>query len=190
MEPNNRSPDALQAELDRPPEGENFRRRCPNLECRTKLPAPVDNPRDAFCCRGCYEGFYRARCRICERPIEQPPRGGVRFTCNKAKCRNAWKGRFGLGRYPTLNRAESIQEVPGNKGPKVAIDDDRASWRVVAAGAPISAGQYYCAIVGAAAATAAAGQANAAHWRTAKAGRLGYRSLDLDTAPHRIGGAA
>jgi hypothetical protein len=47
----------------------------------------------------------------------------------------------------------------------VGVSDDRASsWRVIAAGAPISANQYHCAIVGAAEAVAAADRANAAHW--------------------------
>jgi hypothetical protein len=59
--------------------------------------------------------------------------------------------------------------VPVNKGPKVGISDDRASWRVIAAGAPISANQYHCAIIGAAEAIAAADRSNVAHW--ARSGR-------------------
>jgi len=146
-------------------EGENLRHRCRNPQCRAKLPASVANAREAFCCCGCHSNFFRTRCRVCEAPIEQPNRGGVRFTCNKARCKRAWRAGFGLGRYHTPNHANSIQERPVNKGPKVGVSDDRASfWRVIAAGAPISANQYHCAIVAAAEAIATADSSNAAHW--------------------------
>src|SRR5262249_41378116 len=126
---------------------------------------PVSNAGDAFCSHGCHTGFYRTRCRVCEESIEQPARGGTRAICNKAKCRNAWRSRFDGVSYPTLNAAEAIQETPINKGSKVRINADRAwSWRVVAAGAPISANQYHCATVGAAEAIAGIARTNAAHW--------------------------
>jgi hypothetical protein len=35
-------------------------------KCRTKLNEPTDNPRRAFCCRGCFNSFYRSRCVVCE----------------------------------------------------------------------------------------------------------------------------
>jgi hypothetical protein len=146
-----------------PAEGENLRHRCRNPQCRVKLPAPVTNARDAFCCCGCHASFFRTRCRVCEAPIKQPARG-TRLICNRAKCKSVWRAGLGLGRYPTPSRAESIREVPVNKGPKVGSSDDRASWLVVAARAPISANQYHCAIVGAAGGIAAADRSNAAHW--------------------------
>jgi hypothetical protein len=149
---------------------EDLRHHCRNQQCRAKLPAPVSNAREAFCSRGCHARFFRTRCRVCEDSIEQPARG-TRLICNKAKCKSAWRAGFGLGRYHTLNRAESIQEVPVNTGPKVGVDDDRArAWRVAAAGAPISANQYHCAIAGAADAVAAADRINAAHWRRFQTG--------------------
>jgi hypothetical protein len=148
-------------------EGENLRHRCRN--CRAQLPKPVSNPREAFCSRGCRTGFYRTRCLICEEPIEQPPRG-TRIICNKARCRNTRRAGLDSGRYPTSRTAEPLSERPVNKGPKAGIGDDRASsWRVIAAGAPISANQYHCAIVGAAEAIATADRSNAAHW--ARSGR-------------------
>jgi hypothetical protein len=49
----------------------NLRRRCRNPKCRLKLPEPVSNEREAFCCRGCYRSFYRHRCLICEQPMER-----------------------------------------------------------------------------------------------------------------------
>jgi hypothetical protein len=81
---------------------------CRNPRCRTKLPAPVSNAHEAFCSPGCHVHFFRTRCPVCEGPIEQPARG-TRLTCNKIKCRRAWRAGFGFGRYHTLNHAKSIQ---------------------------------------------------------------------------------
>jgi hypothetical protein len=153
-----------------PAESENLRRYCRNPHCRAKLAAPVSNDRDAFCSRGCHTAFFRTRCQVCEKPIEQPAHGGTRLVCNRASCKSAWRTRFDLGRYPTLKNVKSIQEVPVFKGPKVGVGDDRASaWRVIAAGAPISANQYHCATIGAAEGIAAANRSNRAHW--ARSGR-------------------
>jgi hypothetical protein len=46
-----------------------LRHRCRNPKCRTKLPAPVESEHHAFCCRGCFESFYRNRCRVCEKDL-------------------------------------------------------------------------------------------------------------------------
>jgi hypothetical protein len=43
-----------------------LRKMCRNPKCRSKLPAPVSNEREAFCCRSCYQSFYLHRCRVCE----------------------------------------------------------------------------------------------------------------------------
>jgi len=37
-----------------------LRHYCRNPRCRSKLPDPVENTREAFCCRGCYRQFYRS----------------------------------------------------------------------------------------------------------------------------------
>ena len=148
---------------------EDLRYRC--RQCRTRLPAPTST-QEAFCSRGCHTRFYRSHCRVCEAPIEQPARG-TRLTCNKAKCKNAWRTRasFGAVSYPTLNAVKSFSERPVNTGSKVGTNDDRAwSWRVVAAGAPISANQYHCATVGAAEAIAGVARTNAAHWSRERRG--------------------
>jgi hypothetical protein len=39
--------------------------------CRTQLSEPTDNPRRAFCTRGCHSSFYRSRCLVCEGPIRR-----------------------------------------------------------------------------------------------------------------------
>jgi hypothetical protein len=48
--------------------GKASRHYCRNLHCRTKLPEPVENEHKAFCCRSCFESFYRKRCLVCEKP--------------------------------------------------------------------------------------------------------------------------
>jgi hypothetical protein len=160
------SPDKLAGPPAQVGRSDSGRQRC--RKCRAWLAVLADNPREAFCSRGCHVQFYRTRCRICEEPIEQPARG-ARLICDRAACRSAWRAALGLGRYHTPNFAESIPEVPVNSGSKVGIDDDRGwSWRVVAAGAAISANQYHCAIVGAANGIAAANRTNAAHRLAAK----------------------
>jgi hypothetical protein len=57
------------ASADPAPDG--GRHRCRNRRCRERLPEPVDNPRRAFCCRGCFNSFYRSRCRVCEAAIRR-----------------------------------------------------------------------------------------------------------------------
>ena len=78
---------------------EALRHYCRYQKCRSKLPAPVSNEREAFCSRGCYGAFYRKRCRVCEQPIEQPKRG-ERLICKRAACINALRQRPEAYRYP------------------------------------------------------------------------------------------
>jgi hypothetical protein len=127
-----------------------MRSMCRNPRCRSKLPAPVFNPREAFCARGCHTAFYRKRCLVCEGPIERS-RDDQKI-CRKAKCRSAWRARTGFGRYIPSSDAKLPSKKPVNKGAKGAPKRDprSLSWHVVA-GPPegISANAYHCAIVGA-----------------------------------------
>jgi hypothetical protein len=62
-----------------------LRHRCRNAgHCCQKLPEPVDSARRAFCCRGCYDQFYRKRCVACERSIERTVHN--RRLCERRKC--------------------------------------------------------------------------------------------------------
>jgi hypothetical protein len=72
---------------------EALRHRCRNLKCHTKLKEPIGNEHKAFCCRGCFESFYRAKCIVCEKDIGTDPltgekrkRLGQRKFCGR-KCR-------------------------------------------------------------------------------------------------------
>ena len=56
-----------------------LRHMCRNPKCRSKLPAPVPNEREAFCARGCYQSFYLRR-----RPNPHPiklRKGEIESTC-------------------------------------------------------------------------------------------------------------
>jgi hypothetical protein len=74
-------------------------------KCRSKLPAPADNPRHAFCCRGCFNGFYRSRCRVCERDLRKTGKRGdaARMYCRPpANCRREaerWPEKYGDGQF-------------------------------------------------------------------------------------------
>jgi hypothetical protein len=60
---------------------------CRNPHCRSKLPNPVDNPRAAFCLRGCYDSFYLKRCIVCERHKKRPQDR----LCGRRLCRNEYR---------------------------------------------------------------------------------------------------
>lgn len=164
-----------------------LRHRCRHPRCRSKLPSPVTNPREAFCCRGCYESFYLHRCRVCECSIEQPKRG-QRVICKKARCRNAFRDKSAFGCYAVSSDAGSISKAPinaealrsievGQGSSKPAAEHWTGTWAVlrVVAGPSITSSQYHCAIVGAGDAITENDRANAAHRRSAKVGKHGYR---------------
>jgi hypothetical protein len=121
-----------------------LRHYCRNPRCRSKLPSPVSNPREAFCTRGCYESFHLKRCRVCEQPLEAKYRkiknGGDRTkfvrvqnsaqTCGAAECKRRWRERDGTGRfsapkqasgYPGSQNLDLHQEVPISCGSNSAI---------------------------------------------------------------------
>jgi hypothetical protein len=74
-----------------------LRHMCRNPRCRSKLSAPVSNPREAFCARGCHTSFYRRRCLVCEGLMER--KSERQLICGKRRCRNALQARQSLGRY-------------------------------------------------------------------------------------------
>jgi hypothetical protein len=140
------------------------RRYCRNPRCRSKLPAPVSNRREAFCTRGCHNSFYRHRCLICERPIEQPKRGR-RLICKKAKCRSALRSNYGLGRYRTSFAAKSVSNKADFIGVKEPLKP-RRPWRILA-GPELSASAFHCADLGGEEAVEAINRSNFKHWRAA-----------------------
>jgi hypothetical protein len=67
-----------------------MRKFCRNPKCRSKLPKPVSNDRDAFCARGCHSAYYRKHCLVCDGAIVQPKRG-ERLICRKPACIKAYR---------------------------------------------------------------------------------------------------
>jgi hypothetical protein len=139
-----------------------LRHYCRNLRCRSKLRAPVANPREAFCVRGCHTSFYLHRCLVCERPVEER-----RKVCKRAKCKSALKARFGLGKYHSPQSGFKAQEVPDSIGAKEAAKLDVA-WRIVA-GPELTPMQLHCATVGGKEAVERINGTNLKHWRLANA---------------------
>jgi hypothetical protein len=116
---------------------------CRNPKCRSKLPASVANEREAFCTRGCYLGFHRTRCLVCEAKMERKTEH--QLVCGKRKCRNALKAGQGFGRYHTARAVISTPKNAANTGTKSPVADGRG-WRIVA-GPPLTTSQLHCATV-------------------------------------------
>jgi hypothetical protein len=106
-----------------------LRHRCRNPRCRSKLPAPVSNPREAFCTRGCHSSFYRHRCLICEEPMERKTER--QLVCGKRACRNALQASESLGRHHSSSGTVSPSKKHVNKGAKQATAIDRGvEWAI------------------------------------------------------------
>jgi hypothetical protein len=82
---------------------------CRNPRCRSKLSDPVENTREAFCCRGCYRQFYRSRCLMCEAAVER--KTGNQRLCGRQKCKNAFRTSGWLGRYFEGSKGVGPQDV-------------------------------------------------------------------------------
>jgi hypothetical protein len=102
---------------------------CRNPKCRSKLPAPVSNDREAFCARGCHSAFYRHRCLICEEPMERKTEH--QLACGKRNCRNGLQARSDLGRYHAPSGTINPSKMPVNKGANQAPASDRGiAWAI------------------------------------------------------------
>ena len=100
---------------------------CRNPRCRSKLEEPTYATRDAFCARGCRDGFCRTRCRVCEGKLER--KNEREQVCGRRRCRNAFKrdrARY-LGSRGVLD-ASKTSIKPGTKS---GLMPDRA-WHIVA----------------------------------------------------------
>jgi hypothetical protein len=168
---------------------------CRNPKCRTKLPAPTGNEREAFCTRGCHGSFYRHRCIVCER--DMPRNTEHQKVCYRADCKDRWRKRLISSRFLQSDRPPSYWgsgpsistirksiksglETGDKSGRAVHISAGEhwtGTWHTLVpiAGPVLSANNYTGAVVGAGEALTASDRLNAAHWRSAKAGEWGYR---------------
>jgi hypothetical protein len=106
-----------------------------------KLALPVENPRDAFCTRGCHSSFYRRRCVVCEG--EMVRKTEHQLICGKRRCRNALQAGQNLGRYAAPSGSVSAPRNIDSTGTKTGLEPERP-WHI-AAGPKISASNYHCA---------------------------------------------
>ena len=119
------------------------RRYCRNPSCRSKLPSPAFNSREAFCARGCHTSFYLRRCLVCEGPLQR--RNKTQRVCRKTRCRNAWRAKAGFGRYLPSSAVSLASKTLDFIGSKPPLKPDRA-WRQIA-GPKLSPSQLHCATV-------------------------------------------
>jgi hypothetical protein len=113
----------------------NARHLCRNPRCRSKLKAPTDNLRRAFCCRGCHSQFYRTRCLVCEK--ELPPGRSDRRFCRRPSCRSQYRRNPILFNFDkpktdrTTGPADLSLKSPIKSGTFGGLETDR-TWRIVA----------------------------------------------------------
>ena len=145
------------------------RHMCRNPRCRSRLPAaPVSNPREAFCTRGCHTQFYRKHCIACEQRMERKRES--QQLCGRWKCKNhfaALKAHFSLGRYHPSSSALDASGKPIKTAIFSPLKSDRG-WRLVA-GPPID---MRLVAIGAVDAVMQADKANRRHWAEAGAAAL------------------
>ena len=105
-----------------------MRHRCRNPRCGDKLKESTDNPREAFCCEGCFKSYYRNRCIVDERPYRRVRED--QHTCGRRKCKGE------LRRHPLRYFGRWLQ-VPGEalsaiRNPiKSALKTGITGWRWV-----------------------------------------------------------
>ena len=112
---------------------------CRNPKCRTKLPTPIANTREAFCPdKTCRERFYRLRCYVCE---EKKPGRLDAHTCGRRKCKNA------LRTLVIPNSPRRVEIASGNSIESGLPErgKDPPGWRIVAG--ELSPDQFHCATV-------------------------------------------
>ena len=80
---------------------------CRNPRCGSKLKEPVENPHAAFCCRGCWEQYYRHRCVVCEKEIKRTVEN--KRICRRRKCRNE------LRKWPQVYLPPQFQRAKPDK---------------------------------------------------------------------------
>ena len=87
---------------------------CRNERCRLKLPEQRENPHSAFCCKGCFEQFYKCKCIVCESEIKRTANNWL--LCKRSRCRNE------LRNWPDKYRPFRRLKPPPRKRPSFGIE--------------------------------------------------------------------
>jgi hypothetical protein len=82
----------------------NIRTYCRDPKCRCALPQPAEERR-AFCSRGCYDRFYRTRCKVCAEP-------SVNGRLHAKSCAYAHRQNPELYAYKKLSKTEDGELSP------------------------------------------------------------------------------
>jgi YHS domain-containing protein len=112
------------------------RRRCRNPRCGGKLRQETSNPRNAFCCHGCFEQHYRKLCLVCERPLRRKAerKAGRPTQFCSPKCKFAFRRhpeRF-LDVWVNVPAAQRNTPRSAHKSGLKTRAKGRPTWRVVA----------------------------------------------------------
>jgi hypothetical protein len=119
-----------------------LRHMCRNPKCRSKLPAPVTNAREAFCTRGCHTSYYLHRCIVCEGQMVRKRED--QRVCKKSKCRSSFRAGFDGGRYSASSDARSGSKNLDSIESKPPLKAD-LPWRIIAG--PRTPSGFHCAAV-------------------------------------------
>ena len=116
-----------------------MRLRCRNPRCLGKLKTPVESKREAFCCSGCFNSYFRKRCLVCEQTYSRAVEH--QRLCGRRKCRRdynrnpaAYTSPWGPQepvRYSTSNSECSPPKTPDKTG-TFWRDKSGRGWRWIA----------------------------------------------------------
>ena len=122
------------------PPPQDVRHYCRYPRCRSKLHSPALSALDAFCTPGCVRGFFRTRCRVCERSFER--KNEREKTCGRRECLKALKRdpvRFSGSRWGDAPVGNMPSRSTRKSGVKSAPQDGSTVWSVITGSTPSKA---------------------------------------------------
>ena len=164
-----------------------LRHMCRNPHCGAQLKTPAANSRDAFCCEGCHEIYYRIHCRVCEQLFRSKNRR--RTVCGRSSCRHEFQRhpeQFWGSRYPRPRSGHNEGKSLAKSTPKTDVKSDR-EWRQVA-GPKLSETGFRAAVLGADELPASAANTAFIEYQTAALRRAQSCRFNPDTPPVNIVG--
>ena len=96
-----------------------LRHYCRNLHCHAKLPEPVENARAAFCCRGCFNSYFRGRCLVCEQAYQRAAEH--QKLCRRRQCRRDYNKTRSPTPRPGARKARTHPDHRLSKAPPLKV---------------------------------------------------------------------